>query len=245
MRPWPLSQVSAGGRKILGLESPNVGFQRGLIALGDEQVVRLFVLNPIRRPVCLRVQGIGRHQGAGELKGFQKRIHRGNLVQLLIDSGLGDNPCAAMDDRRHQMPGFSGLAAGTPESFAIAGDGLRRAILRHPVRQNAIQRCGITALESTPYGRFTRRNLTPLKAGSLHGRKLVLREDRCPFPDGQQTGAAGGVVPESSQSRLLGPGNGRLQRSSQSGLATAHAIPPPGTAVPPQTREILNNGSEP
>ncbi len=57
--------------------------------------------------------------------------------------------------------------------------------------------------------------------------------------------ASGGVVPKSSQSRLLGPGNGRLQRSSQSGLATARAIPPPRTAVPPQIREILNNGSEP
>ena len=45
MRPWSLSQVSTGEGKILGLEGANVGSQRGLIALSDEQIICVFFLH--------------------------------------------------------------------------------------------------------------------------------------------------------------------------------------------------------
>ncbi len=47
MHPWLLSQVSAGGLKILGLEGPKVSFQPGAIAFGNEQIIGVFVFHQV------------------------------------------------------------------------------------------------------------------------------------------------------------------------------------------------------
>ncbi len=69
--------------KILGLEVPNILFEDGLIAFGNEDIVGFFVLHQIGGQMSLRVHGVG--------------------------GRLGNDPCGAVNHGRPPVPRLGGV----------------------------------------------------------------------------------------------------------------------------------------
>ena len=85
------------------LQGGDVLAQRGLIVLGDEKVVGLFILDEITGGILLGMQRIGRDHSSLDRQGIKKLGEFGNFIGLLFDSDLAQHDRFLMENSAEQM----------------------------------------------------------------------------------------------------------------------------------------------
>lgn len=131
-----------------------MGFERGLVAFGEDEVVGVFLVNEEPRVLALAVLGIGGDERAVQRQRFKERAEGGDLLGFFRDGDLVEQALGMMGDGAHQVHGAAVGLARAFDGFAVDGEcgEFLRIVLGHPPGEQLVELCAVEPFEGTAEG---------------------------------------------------------------------------------------------